>query len=524
MERSIRVRGRLLSSIVWLLVVVSISVALPARTSEAGTFAGRIGRIVLAGWDSRGDEIFTVNPDGTGLKELTAGASMPTLAPEWSPDGGRIAFARNYDIWVMNANGTGVTNLTQTPGVLEWHPAWSPDGSRIAFTRGGAAEIHVMDPDGTDVVNLGIGAIGPEWSPDGTQITFAHAADVYVMDAAGSNVTNLTNTPDLYERDPGWSPDGDRIVFSESVAGSAGQAGISVMDADGGNGVQITPSSNEDFYPTFSPDGQRIAFSSQDKIFLIDPDGSDRTAIVRRLQKATEPDWQAISLSVSVDTSEVNYGGEVIVTANLYWADATTNPNVSIFRRPLGGDAVLVTSGSIDGAGDLSAVVTVGKRTNLYATWAGDTGHPATKSPVATVIVHAIVSGRLSRHHAVKGLYRLYHVGIDPRYVVRVIPNHAGKRLYFSLQRRRDGIWRRIARVRFRIRPNGSLTVFVNASLLRIGVPYRIRAEFEGDRDHAGGVDAWRFFRVSSGSRLLGRRSQQITGVTQRLMNSSSSR
>jgi dipeptidyl peptidase IV (DPP IV)-like protein/WD40 repeat protein len=510
----------LTASLISILIVASFTFVVRATDhAAAGTLPGRTGRIALVGADARGDEIFTVNPDGTGLKELTAGESSPTLAPEWSPDGGRIAFARNYDIWVVNANGSGVTNLTKSPGVLDWHPAWSPDGSRIAFASGGAAELHLMDPDGANVVNLGVTAQDPEWSPGGQTIVFSHAGDIFVLDLDTSNATNLTNTTDVYEKDPGWSPDGARIVFAESAAGSSGVAGISLMDTDGGNRVHVTPTTNEDFDPSFSPEGDRIAFSSAYKIFLIDPDGANRTPIVQRLQFPLAPDWQAISVTVTTNVTEVNYREEATVTANLFWAGSTTNPNVAIYRHPFGGNSVLVASGPVDASGNLTTTVTFAKRTTLFAIWEGDGDHPAAKSRGITVIVHALVHGRLRRHYAVNGSYRLYRPGINPRYDAEVIPNHAGKRLYFNLQRRRNGVWRRIVRAGFPIRSDGFVVVFINADLLRIGVPYRIRAEFQRDIDHGAGEDAWRNFKVTAGSRLAKGRAERRPSELLRLSN-----
>jgi TolB protein len=69
--------------------------------------------------------------DGSGLRRLTA----EEASPAWSPQGARIAFARetagNADMYVMNADGTQTTRLTRDP-LREYTPAWSPDGSRIA--------------------------------------------------------------------------------------------------------------------------------------------------------------------------------------------------------------------------------------------------------------------------------------------------------------------------------------------------------------------------------------------------------
>src|SRR5688500_1086579 len=61
----------------------------------------------------------------------------------------------SFEIFVMNPDGTGLTQLTDDPGE-DREPAWSPDGTRIVFTRvvDGDAEIFVMNADGTEPVNL----------------------------------------------------------------------------------------------------------------------------------------------------------------------------------------------------------------------------------------------------------------------------------------------------------------------------------------------------------------------------------
>jgi Tol biopolymer transport system component len=153
-------------------------------------------------------QIFVVNADGSGLRQLTDSACF-NVAPAWSPDGARIAFwssrdncgSGNYDLYVMNADGTGQTRLTNAP-TENGAPSWSPDGRRIAFNsnRDGNMEIYVMRADGSGVVRLTNDAgadVNPSWSADGSQIVFdsdrAGNRDIYVMRADGSGVRRLTS-------------------------------------------------------------------------------------------------------------------------------------------------------------------------------------------------------------------------------------------------------------------------------------------------------------------------------------------
>src|SRR5438046_3811878 len=80
-------------------------------------------------------DIYLMNDDGTQVTNLTKHAGR-NIAPAWSPDGTKIAFASNRDgnseIYVMNADGSGQTRLTHSAAIDE-APDWSPDGTKIAF-------------------------------------------------------------------------------------------------------------------------------------------------------------------------------------------------------------------------------------------------------------------------------------------------------------------------------------------------------------------------------------------------------
>ena len=218
-------------------------------------------------------EICVMHPDGTGLVNLTNNDASDWGRPAWSPDGSKIAFTSDRngstEIYVMNADGSGVTRLTYTPqtyatGGSDW-PAWSPDGSKIAFrsSRDGGGGIYVMNADGTNQINLTNSAGvddqcgGLSWSHDGSKIGFGSDSlgnsdtcrhtDIYVMNPDGTALKRLTSTGQ--DSWPSWSPDGTKIAFQSFRDGW----NIYVMNADGTGVVQVTNQFGFYEYPAWRP-------------------------------------------------------------------------------------------------------------------------------------------------------------------------------------------------------------------------------------------------------------------------------
>ncbi len=245
---------------------------------ELTCLAPTTGRIAFSASPEEGMDIYTINPNGTDLRQLTHLATgepfgVGNLWPAWSPDGWKIAYTYvggDEDIYVMNADGTGQTRLTSGGRRDRW-PAWSPDGSKIAFAsdRDGDLDIYVMNADGTDQVQLTddpADSGNPAWHPDGSKIVFWSERDgryqVYAMNADGSGQVNLSgNAEDDWTAGSSCSPDGSRIAFASSRDGNPE---IYLMNVDGSSVTRVTDSRTYNEPTAWSPDGTRILYLNWD--------------------------------------------------------------------------------------------------------------------------------------------------------------------------------------------------------------------------------------------------------------------
>lgn len=231
--------------------------------------------------------LYEMSADGGEQARLIQNDALVVSHPQWSPDGETIVFSgeelpsNDVALYVVDADGSNLTPLNDVEALDPQHPTWSPDGERIAFYSRAKRALFAANADGSDPVELlAIQATEPAWSPDGTEIAFVNrdsGQEIYVMDADGSNLRNLTDNPAAAEGSPAWSPDGSMIAFEQDSQ-------IFVMNADGSSPRQLTEGGTRNEDPSWSPDGSNIAFSSDrdglpNDLWIIRSDGTDPVQI-----------------------------------------------------------------------------------------------------------------------------------------------------------------------------------------------------------------------------------------------------
>jgi TolB protein len=294
--------------------------ALPAGAAARATGAhasARNGAIVFQANAGASRQLFTINSDGSGLRQVTrlAGAEQP----DWSPDSERIAFdvpaGGRPGIFTVRRDGSGLRKVALAPTGSSAAPAYSPDGDALAFEqKAGAAGIFVAAADGSSPRRVTRASATAEardtastWSPDGTRLAFtrvrrAGEAAIHVVGIDGSGLRRLTPWS-LDASAASWSPDGSKLVFeSYSTPHPGKSANLFTISPDGGAMTQLTHfggGKTHAFGPAWSPDGTKIVWHKigprLDQLFVMDAGGANHRQLTHLPGNArpSHPDWGA---------------------------------------------------------------------------------------------------------------------------------------------------------------------------------------------------------------------------------------
>jgi Tol biopolymer transport system component len=327
--RRIRCLGVLIG-VAWVALADEGIVATPASAAAAPTELAF----------QNGGRIYAVRADGSARRLITGSTAGRTHAfePAWSPDGTMLAVSHSpapeedvelAQIQLLQADGSGRRNLTPLArGVVDFSPRWSPGGDQLVFVRYvvrrdryvGSIVIHDLRTGAERTVArrpLGprLDVLGaPDWSPDGRQIVYTRALldrrfyfrpSLYAIAPDGTGRRLLARDA----QSATFSPDGTRIAFASVRDRNGRTCGsdecsyngeLYVMDASGANLRRLTHNRGDDGDPDWSPDGARIAFTSNrnfpdgagSELYTIRPDGGCLTWLTNGTPESSAPDWR----------------------------------------------------------------------------------------------------------------------------------------------------------------------------------------------------------------------------------------
>lgn len=317
-----RVQGKAVTRAAVVLVLV-VGVSAPAAAQAQ---AGGQGLIVFAGETDTGSQLWTVWPNGTHLRQITAvpgGAGQP----DWSPDGRTIAFewdvssedAPRVQIGLVDADGSHLRALPIDPGAcVNGQPSFTADGRSVVYERydcGTDDALFLRPLDGGPARRLTAGspdgASEPNAAPDGVQLSYVrfdqgveYQQALTVTDLTGGQPRDLVPPSADVGVKTGWSPDSRRIVFTRDANPDRTgllQANVSTIGADGSDRRDLTDYRGgrlSAFAGSFSPDGRSIVYRLQDNeagtsgVWTMDADGSHpRLLFTRTGLRARGIDW-----------------------------------------------------------------------------------------------------------------------------------------------------------------------------------------------------------------------------------------
>lgn len=256
-------------------------------------------------------ELYLIDSDGENLRRITNDHSI-VVSPNWSPDGGRIAFtsyrdgnARIYERELATGRDK-VLNVDRDGMLLT--PAYAPDGNTLAFDVQGGVRSGLYTYDvrrDCCLKNLTEGRridMSPTYSPDGRRLAFNSnrfgdaVPQIFVMSANGGDadlVSPYRYGQQGYYTSPDWSPWGDLIAFHGRIERYGMYQILVARMGEQGRLLQLTSEGNNED-PSWAPDGRHLVFRGDRSwgrgLFVVDT-ATGKIRVLLSGVEVTTPDW-----------------------------------------------------------------------------------------------------------------------------------------------------------------------------------------------------------------------------------------
>ncbi len=285
-------------------------------------------------------QLWSINVSNGGRHLITEGDA---LQPTWSPHGHRIAYwsraqGGQGDVWTMSADGSNAVRVTND-AAMDWNPAWSPDGRYLYFCSDRSGNMNLWRVPITEKTGKLLGDAEAVTSGAGTASQHISLAQdgrriAYVAHEEIKNLRKVTFDPSTEKilgepipitrgsskgLFPDPSPDGEWLAYYSLGK----QQAIFIIGTDGAGMRQLTDDAFKDREPRWSPDGKRIAFTSDrsgtSQIWAIDRDGSglqQLTQMVGAHHSVWSPDGTQMVYSIHTPKN-----GAYILQVGQAWGD-----------------------------------------------------------------------------------------------------------------------------------------------------------------------------------------------------------
>lgn len=302
--------------------------------------------------DRRYTNLWTIGYDGSNHQPLTSGKSSYS-APQWSPDGSRIAYTSSEEgssqifvRWMDTRKVSSITNLVHSPGNV----SWSPDGEKLLFTMR-------IPADAPRIANYPSPPSGAEWAAGAKVIEHVqYRADgrpgfvdegylhIFVVSADGGAPRQLTEG-NYNHTSPSWAPEGESILFTADRTEDAdidpNNAQIYEMNIETREKTKLTDKRGPHSGPIVSPDGRFIAYTGYEDQFV----GYQLTELY--LMNRDGSNLRVISGELGVDVSSISWATD---SRSLFFrydfegdsrvGNVTTNGNYRNVAKSLGSTSI----------------------------------------------------------------------------------------------------------------------------------------------------------------------------------------